>query len=226
MDLIDPNFFKLNYLCLNRSGKISNQSVIIEQSIKKQKKIQRVKSSATPNLISTPKYNKINETKILLNNKNSSKVRQTLNKTKYNNKKIFNNIYRAYYSESNRVNSIFKCPMSLSPSTPGDRENKKKKNNLNLYNEITSKIKNKRKYNFLENNSNQERKNSSSRNIFNNNFFPLTESKNNYLNIQNTNQSYINTNFFFRIDGNINNNKGLYTGINYKKYPIKNKKKK
>ena len=47
MDLKDPNFFRLNYLCLNKVGSVTSQSVIIDKNISKPKRIQRVKSGTT-----------------------------------------------------------------------------------------------------------------------------------------------------------------------------------
>ena len=38
MDLNDPNFFRLNYLCLNGINALGSQSVIIEKSITQPKK--------------------------------------------------------------------------------------------------------------------------------------------------------------------------------------------
>ena len=184
MDLNDPNFFKLNYLCVSKLGQMTNQRVIIEKNIRKSRKIQRVKSGTTPNNMTMPKFNKINNTKTL-NDKKSPKARQTLNRTKSNNKKIFNDIYQSYYSENNRIKTIFKYPISVSPTTPGNNENKKK-NNFHSYHEISCKTNNNKKYSFIDNNSNKNRKNISSGNIFNNNnYIPLTESKNNYFNIKN-----------------------------------------
>lgn len=227
MDLNDPNFFRLNYLCISKLSPMSNQNIIIEKNIQNTKKIQKAKSGMSQKLITTPKYSKIDNSKILFHDKNLNKKKQITNRTRSNNKKIFNNKYQSYYSESNRVNTIARYPISASPTTPLNRENKQKNYNLNLYNEIickTNNNNNNKKHNLIGNDSNYSRENISSGNIFNNNYIPLTEIKNNYLNNSNSN-TYIHTNFVFKIDDSANFNKVLYKDSSFRKSPIKKRSK-
>ena len=215
MDLNDPNFFRLNYLCLNRNGSLGSQSVIIEKrSIPISNKILRVKSGTTSltKKVSAPKYNKINNSQNLLKEQYSNNNKQVVNRAKSNNRKVFNNIYQSYYSENKRVNSSIDYPIALSPTTKANRENKQKNCNLNLYNEIVSK-KNNNRYSRIRNEPNYIHQNINSGNIINNDFTPLTEAKYNYLNNNNT---YFNTNFVFKIDNGSNNNKNLYRGSSYR----------
>ena len=227
MDLNDPKFFRLNYLCINKLSPMSNQNIIIEKNIQNTKKIQKAKSGMSQKLITTPKYSKIDNSKILFHDKNLNMKKQISNRTKSNNKKIFNNKYLSYCSESNRVNTIARYPFSDSPTTPLNTENKQKNYNLNLFSEIickTNNNNNNKKHHLIGNESNNSRENISSGNIFNNNYIPLTEIKNNYLNNSNSN-TYIHTNFFFKIDDNANFNKVLYKDSSYRKSPIKKRSK-
>ena len=125
MDLNDPNFFRLNYLCLNRNGSLGSQSVIIEKrSIPISNKILRVKSGTTSltKKVSAPKYNKINNSQNLLKEQYSNNNKQVVNRAKSNNRKVFNNIHQSYYTENKRVNSSIDYPIALSPTTKANRE--------------------------------------------------------------------------------------------------------
>ena len=96
MDLKDSNFFRLNYLCINKNGTMANQSVIIEKAISKKKAIKRVKSGTTSlsKKTSLPKYNKIDNTGIMIKEKNLYMKKHNMARTKSNNRKLFNNIYK------------------------------------------------------------------------------------------------------------------------------------
>ena len=222
MDFKDPNFFRLNYLCLNNLGTTSNQSVIIEQNIKKPDKVQ-TKSNKTSitKIPSTPKYNKINNSKSLLKDKNTSRRKTNWSKARLNNRKVLNNIYKYYINDNSTPIGI---PISLSPTNTAYRDNKQKNYRINLYNEIISKTNNAdyRRNNRINSGNNTSGENISSGNIINNTFMPLTETKCNYLNNNNT---YFHTNFVFKIDSNSNINNKLYKGSSYKLTPNKKKNK-
>ena len=144
MDFKDPNFFRLNYLCLNKLGPLSNQSVIIEKNISKPNKIQRVRSGTASfsKNISTVKYTKIDNSKSLLKDKNDKNPKNVLTRARSNNRKVFSNIYQSYCTENNRVNTGLDFPILLSPTTPENREIRQKNYNFNLYNEIICKTNN------------------------------------------------------------------------------------
>ena len=209
MDLKE-NFFKLNYLCLNNFGPISNESVIIEQSIKKQDKNQRNKSNknSISKLPSTPKYNKINHSKKLLKEKNSSKDKIAWSRAKLNSRKVLNNICQSYYNDNSKNMTEFGSKFSLSPTTSAFRDNKHKKNfRFNIYNQIVSKTNNNcnnKHFNRISTGTANSNENISLGNIINNTFMPMTETKYNYLNNNNT---YYHTNFVFKFDSNPNFNK-------------------
>ena len=209
MDLKE-NFFKLNYLCLNNFGPISNESVIIEQSIKKPDKNQRNKSNknSISKLPSTPKYNKINHSKKLLKEKNSSRDKITWSRAKLNSRKVLNNICQSYYNENGKNMTDLGSKFSLSPTTSAYRDNKHKKNyRFNIYNQITSKGNNNcnnKRFNRISTGTANSHENISLGNIINNTFMPMTETKFNYLNNNNT---YYHNNFVFKFDSNPNFNK-------------------
>jgi len=223
MDFKDPNFFRLNYLCLNSLGTTSNQSVIIEQSIKKSDKSQKTKSNKTSitKIPSTPKYNKINNSKSLLKDKNTSRRKTNWSKARLNNRKVLNNIYKYYINDNSTPIGI---PISLSPASTAYRDTKQRNYRINLYNEIISKTNNAdyRRNNRINSGCNTSGDNISSGNIINNTFMPLTETKCNYLNNNNT---YFHTNFVFKINSNPNVNNKLYKGSSYKLTPNKKKNK-
>ena len=224
MDLKE-NFFKLNYLCLNNFGPISNESVIIEQNIKRQEKNQRNKSNknSVSKLPSTPKYNKINHSKKLLKEKNSSRDKIAWSRAKLNNRKVLNNICQSYYNDNCKNMTEFGSKISLSPATSAFRENKHKKNyRFNIYNQIVSKTNNNcnnKHFNRISSGTANSHENISLGNIINNTFMPMTETKYNYLNNNNT---YYHTNFVFKFDSNPNFNKNkLGRGSSQKLTPDK-----
>ena len=222
MDFKDPNFFRLNYLCLNNLGTTSNQSVIIEQNIKKSDKAQTKSNKTSISKIpSTPKYNKINNSKSLLKDKNSSRRKTNWSKARLNNRKVLNNIYKYYINDNSNPIGI---PISLSPASTAYRDNKQRNYRINLYNEIISKTNTAdyRRNNRINSGNNTSGDNISTGNIINNTFMPLTETKCNYLNNNNT---YFHTNFVFKIDSNPNINNKLYKGSSYKLTPNKKKNK-
>ena len=220
MDSKDPNFFKLNYLCLNKIGAISNQSVIIEKNLKMPDKSTRTKSNKTSisKLPMTPKYNKIDNSKSMLKEKDTSRKKVNWSRAKLNNRKVLNNICMSYYNDNNKINSALECPISLSPST------QQRNYRLNLYNEIMSNTNNYDKKNIKFNTGKNDISgdNISSGNIINNTFIPLTETKYNYLNNNNT---YFHTNFVFKIDNNSNFNTKIFKDTNCKISPNKKKNK-
>ena len=222
MDLDDPNFFRLNYLCLNGINPLGSQSVIIEKGITKSDKIQRVKSGtgSISKKGSAPKYNKIDHTTNNLKERYSNNKKQILIRTKSNNRKVFNNIYQSYYTENNNIKQDSEYPIALSPINNSNEENKQKNSNINLYNEMLSKTNNKR-YTRIGTETNYTHQNISSGNIINNNFVPLTEAKYNYLNNNNT---YFHTNFVFKIN-NGNYNGKIYKGSSYRQTPNKKRSK-
>ena len=213
MNLNDPNFFKLNYLCLNKKGSMVNQSAIIEKNIKNPRKKQRVISGTSPiSKNNTQKYFKIEKLK----------TKQNIKRPLTNNRKAYNIINQTYCSENyTKVNGALRYPISLFPSTNTIKENKSSCN-FNLYNEMVNKANNSnvnnKRYNLTESYSNYSNENISSGNIINNNFIPLSETKYNYINDNNT---YYNTNFVFKID-NTSNLKNVFTNnIIQKKSPVK-----
>ena len=104
MDLKDPNFFHLNYLCINKDGPMSDKSVIIEQNLSTKKRIQRVKSGTTSisKKISTPKYTKIDNSKSLLKELKINNRKHNLSRAKSNNRKVFSNVYQSYYHKKKK----------------------------------------------------------------------------------------------------------------------------
>ena len=117
-------------------------------------------------------------------------------------------------------------PILLSLTTPENREIRQKNYNFNLYNEIICKTNNhhnNKKFRQIGNEGNYTHQNISSGNIIHNNtFIPLTETKYNYLNNNNT---YFHTNFVFKIDNSSNFNKKLYKGNSHKQTPNKKRSK-
>ena len=227
MELNDPNFFRLNYLCLNGNGPMINQSVIIERKISKPKNIQRVKSSTASisKKVITPKYRKIDNSRSLLKERNKNNIKNTLSRTKSNNKKLFNNnnLYQSYYTENARINPIFNYPISLSPTTPVNFQNKQKNFKLNLYNDIMFKSNNNSKVHSRKvTEANYFHSNISSGNILNNNYVPLTEGKYNYLN---NNSTHFHTHFFFKFDNGTNISKNTIKGSSYRLTPSKKRSK-
>ena len=225
MDIKNPNFFKLNYLCLNKIDSISNQCVIIEKSIGKQDKTQRNKSnkSSISKMPSTPKYNKLDNSKTLIKEKNSYRKKTNWSRTKAGNKKISSNIYLSYYIDNNKTNTIFGYPISFSPTNTIYRKNKQKSYRINLYNEIMSKSNNYKKDNKFNSCVNASQDNISNGNIINNTFMPMTEAKYNYLNNSNT---YFHSNFVFKTESNSNCNNKIYKGSFSKLTPNKKRNKK
>ena len=224
MDLNDPNFFRLNYLCLNGIGSLGSQSVIIEKSITQSNinKNARLGNTSLTKKGSVPKYNKIDNTKISLKERYSNNKKQNLAKTKSNNRKVINNIYQTYYTENNRIKPVIEYPIALSPTTT-EKENNQKNCYLNLYNEIASENNNIR-YSRIgtESNYKHQNQNISSENIINNTFIPLTETKYHYLNNNNT---YFHTNFVFKINNGSNSKNKIYRGSSYRQTPNKKRSK-
>ena len=225
MDIKDPNFFKLNYLCLNKLDSISNQCIIIEKNIGKHKKNQRNKSnkSSISKMPSTPKYNKLDNSKSLLKEKIDYRIKTNWSRTKVENKNL-SNINLSYYTNNSKTKTIFGYPISFSPTTPIYKENKNKSYRINLYNKIMAKSNNYKKNNRLNSGTNISQDNISNGNIINNPFIPMTEIKYNYLN----NNSYFHTNLVFKIDSSsICNNKikkGSFNKLTPDKNRIKNLK--
>jgi hypothetical protein len=105
MDVKEPNFFRLNYLCFNKIGQMASQSVIIRKNISNPKGIQRVKSGTTQisKKILNPKFTKIEKPKSLLKDNNLNNYTNNLLRTKSNNRKVLNRKYQSYYIDNNTV---------------------------------------------------------------------------------------------------------------------------
>ena len=224
MDLKDSNFFRLNYLCINKNGTMANQSVIIEKAISKKKAIKRVKSGTTSlsKKTSLPKYNKIDNTGIMIKEKNVYMKKYNMARTKSNNRKLFSNIYKPYHYNNSRINTVFHYSSSLSPSTPANRENNQKKYKTNLYNETISKPNNNNKNIRKDTELNNTHKSIVSGNFINNSYVPLTETK--YHNL-NKHKTYFHKNFVFKTDSGINFDKKIYKISTYKHTPNKKRSK-
>ena len=213
MNLDDPNFFKLNYLCLNKKGLMVNQSAIIEKNIKNPRKMQRVISGTSPiSKNNTQKYFKIE----------NLKIKQNLKRPLTNNRKTYNKINQTYCSENyTKANAVLRYPISIFPSNDRIKENKSSCN-FNLYNEMINKANNNninnKRYNLTESYSNYSNENISSGNIINNNFIPLSETKYNYLKDNNT---YYYTNLVFKLDNGLNFKNVFMKSIIQKKSPVK-----
>ena len=223
MDIKDPNFFKLNYLCLNKIDSISNQCVIIKKNIGRHQKNQRNKSnkSSILKMPSTPKYYKLDNTNTnnQLKEKNSYGRKSNWSRTKVDNKKNSSNICLSYYTINDKNDTIFGYPNSFSPTTPIYRGNKQKSYRINLYNKIMAKSNNYKKNNKFSSGKNVSQDNISNGKIINNNTLnPMTEEKYNYLNNSN---SYFHTNVVFKIDRNSNCNNKIYKSSFHRLTPDK-----
>lgn len=216
MELKKYKSFHLDNLCLNKIDTTPNQSMR-KKNKKKKEKTNKNKSNnnSISKILSTLKYNKIDNFINLLKEKDSLRTKKSRTRRKLLNKKILNNLYLSYYTEKSKNNTVFAYPISFSPTAPIFWENKRKSYTINLDNEImgnSNKYKNSKKK-FSMNNVSQD--NARNVNIINNTFIPMTETKNNYLNNINT---FFHTNFVFKIDSNSNFYNKLYKGSFSKLY--------